>query len=338
MLARMPQVLEVWKDQIGLARVANVEPAAIVEGQARFEVERFGLTANNVTYALFGDRMLYWTFFPSDADGWGRVPAWGFATVVESRSADVREGGRIYGFVQMGGDLVLTPERVDDQRFQDRSAHRAGLPAAYLSYRFAEPSERDDATMLLQPLLVTAILLARSLEGASRVVFSSACSKTALATTYLLARRAVETAGITSSADVVSSLGVYDEVVGYDPIEGLQCGPATFVDLSGNADVRAAVHRHLADDLQASVLVGATHVDATRSTDDPLPGPEPTFFFAPDHLGDGIDTEVLGELLEWSAGWLEIERHDGPEAVLAAWGEAVRGSLPPTIGLSLSLR
>lgn len=231
MLARMPQVLEVWKDQIGLARVANVEPAAIVEGQARFEVERFGLTANNVTYALFGDRMLYWTFFPSDADGWGRVPAWGFATVVESRSADVREGGRIYGFVQMGGDLVLTPERVDDQRFQDRSAHRAGLPAAYLSYRFAEPSERDDATMLLQPLLVTAILLARSLEGASRVVFSSACSKTALATTYLLARRAVETAGITSSADVVSSLGVYDEVVGYDPIEGLQCGPATFVDL-----------------------------------------------------------------------------------------------------------
>ncbi|MFO7572832.1 MAG: DUF2855 family protein [Gaiellaceae bacterium] len=333
----MALALEVRRDDLAAARVADGEPVSLEEGQARFAVERFGLTANNVTYGVLGDRLRYWTFFPSGTEGWGRVPSWGFATAVASRCADVAEGARIFGYVPMGGELVLTPRDVGERGLYDGSDHRAELPTAYNGYRFAQPSDRDDVTMVLQPLFVTSVLLARSLEGASRVIFSSASSKTALGTAFLLARRGIETAGITASTDFAAGLGVYDEIVGYDAIDELEPSVATFVDLAGNAEVRAAVHRHFGADLQASVLVGATHVDAAPPTPDPLPGPKPTLFFAPDHVADGIDTGALGELVEWSAGWLEIKRRDGPGAVLAAWIEAVRGNLPPTRGLSLAL-
>jgi len=333
--------LEVRRDDLRTARVLDAETSPLGAGQTRFVVERFGLTANNVTYGLLGDTLRYWTFFPATDDGWGRVPAWGFATAVESRSPDVPEGMRIFGYVPMGDELVLTPHEVGERGFQDGSRHRSELPAVYNGYRRAEPSDRDDMTMVLQPLFMTSVLLARSLDGAERVILSSASSKTALGTAFLLARGGTEVAGITASRAFVAGLGVYGELVGYDAIDELDRRRATFVDLAGDAGVRAAVHNHLGDALEASVLVGATHVDAAPAAGtESLPGPKPTFFFAPDHIRGGIDGEALaafGDLLRWSEGWLELERRDGPDAVLAAWAEAVEGALSPTKALSLSL-
>ena len=49
---------------------------------------------------------------------------------------------------------------------------------------------------------------------------------------------------------------------------------------SGNPTVRADVHHRYRDALKASVAVGATHWDAAGPRD-PLPGAEPTLFFAP---------------------------------------------------------
>jgi NADPH:quinone reductase-like Zn-dependent oxidoreductase len=337
----MTAVLEVRRDDLRTARVLEAETSLLEAGQTRFVVERFGLTANNVTYALLGDTLRYWTFFPASEEGWGRVPAWGFATAVESRSADVPEGTRVFGYVPMGRELVLEPRHVGERGFQDGSDQRAQLPAVYNGYRRAEPSDRDDAAMVLQPLFMTSVLLARSLEGAERVVVSSASSKTALGTAHLLARAGTEVVGITAATDFASGLGVYREVLSYDAIEELERRPATFVDFSGNARVRDAVHHHLGDQLEASILVGATHVDAQRpASDEQLPGPSPTFFFAPDHIGAGIDSEAraaFAELLGWSAEWLQIERREGPDAVLGAWMEAVEGNLPPTTALSLAL-
>ncbi|MGB5450280.1 MAG: DUF2855 family protein, partial [Woeseiaceae bacterium] len=57
------------------------------DGQIRAKIERFAFTANNVTYAVTGDRLGYWQFFPpggDDTNGWGMMPVWGFAVVVES--------------------------------------------------------------------------------------------------------------------------------------------------------------------------------------------------------------------------------------------------------------
>jgi hypothetical protein len=337
----MTSVLEVCRDDLRTARVLDAETSPFEAGQTRFVVERFGLTANNVTYGLLGDTLAYWMFFPATEEGWGRVPAWGFATAVESLSADLPEGTRVFGYVPMGGELVLEPQHVGERGFQDGSDHRAQLPAVYNGYRRAEPSDRDDATMVLQPLFLTSVLLARSLEDAGRVIVSSASSKTALGTAYLLARAGTEVVGITAATDFASRLGVYREVLSYDAIEKLEPRPATFVDFSGNAHVRGAVHRTLGDQLEASILVGATHVDAERpATDEQLPGPSATFFFAPHHIGAGIDPEAraaFAGLLDWSEEWLELERRDGPAAVLAAWIEAVEGRLPPTTALSLAL-
>lgn len=53
-------------------------------GEAILKVDRVAITTNNVTYAVFGDAMQYWNFFPTGRDEWGHMPVWGFADVVES--------------------------------------------------------------------------------------------------------------------------------------------------------------------------------------------------------------------------------------------------------------
>ena len=334
----MARVLEVRRDHVRTARV-TVEPAApLADGQVRFAVERFGLTANNVTYAVLGHVLGYWSFFPA-ADSWGRVPAWGYATAVESRSRGVPEGARVFGYVPMATELVLTAVPLDGGGLHDASPHRADLHPAYNRYLPAEPGGHDDELMILRPLFVTSVLLARRVATARRVVLSSASSKTALGTAFLLSRSGVEVVGLTGSPEFARGLGVYRDVLPYDAVEQLERRPTTFVDLAGDAAVRLALHRRLGDRLEASVLVGATHMRPEPPAE-PLPGPEPAFFFAPDHLRDGLDREALAsvrELIGWATGWLRIERRDGADAVLAAWAEAAGGGLPPTVALSLSL-
>ena len=54
-------------------------------------IDRFALTANNVSYAVAGDTLGYWRFFPADP-GWGLVPVWGFAGYSDSKWADMQAG------------------------------------------------------------------------------------------------------------------------------------------------------------------------------------------------------------------------------------------------------
>ncbi|MEL6948446.1 MAG: DUF2855 family protein, partial [Pseudomonadota bacterium] len=61
---------------------------ALGAGAVRVRVDKFGLSANNVTYAAAGFTLGYWTFFPphdpsnstsgGTSEGWGVVPVWGF--------------------------------------------------------------------------------------------------------------------------------------------------------------------------------------------------------------------------------------------------------------------
>ena len=39
-------------------------------GQVLFRVDRFAFTSNNISYALSGDTLGYWRFFPTE-EGWG---------------------------------------------------------------------------------------------------------------------------------------------------------------------------------------------------------------------------------------------------------------------------
>ena len=58
---------------------------ALAAGQVRLAVERFALTANNITYAAFGEAMKYWQVFPAGDAAMGCLPVWGFATVSRTR-------------------------------------------------------------------------------------------------------------------------------------------------------------------------------------------------------------------------------------------------------------
>jgi hypothetical protein len=61
---------EVRRDDLSATRVLERHPPRPKAGEVTFAVERFGFSANNITYALLGDRLGYWTLFPASA-GWG---------------------------------------------------------------------------------------------------------------------------------------------------------------------------------------------------------------------------------------------------------------------------
>ena len=103
------------------------------DGQVLLRVDSFAFTANNVTYAVAGDMMSYWSFFPAPS-GWGRVPVWGFADVLRSNHRDIAVGERVFGYLPMSTHLVVQPAQVARGRFVDAARHRAALPAVYNEY------------------------------------------------------------------------------------------------------------------------------------------------------------------------------------------------------------
>jgi Protein of unknown function (DUF2855) len=352
---------QVRRDDLHACRVVDGVNPALEAGQALLEVDSFGLTSNNITYAVFGEAMSYWDFFPAE-DGWGRVPVWGFANLAAAGNTDLAEGGRVFGYFPPSSKLVVLPERIDARGFVDASPHRASLPSAYNSYALVEGlplyEERFEAEqMLLWPLFFTSFLIddflgGEELFGASTAVVSSASSKTALSAAFLLARRdGVDVVGLTSPERVefVEGLDVYDRVVAYPDVPSLPATPAVYVDIAGDARVRTAVHGHYGDDLRHSAVVGATHWDApAEDGGDPLPGPQPQFFFAPDHVRRRSDdwgreeldrrvAEAWRPFVEWAGGWLQVVRGEGPEAVEAAYLELLDGRIDPSVGHVLSL-
>ncbi len=334
----MAQIIEVRKTELHDARVTTVDSAPLGEHQVRLAVASFGMTANNITYAVFGDMMSYWNFFPapSGAD-YGVVPVWGFADVVESRAEGISEGERIYGYLPMANELVVTADRIKPGSFTDVSDHRLKLPSAYNNYVrcAADPSydeAREDATMLLQPLFFTSFLIDDFLAdndffGAAQVVATSASSKTGFGTAHMLAKRdGIRVVGLTSGPNVefVEALGCYDDIYTYDNIDQISGGPTALIDFAGNQNVVMAVHQHFAEDLKHSAVIGGTHWDADRPEPAPMPGAKPEFFFAPTRIEVrakdwGVAEmqrqlgEAFGEFVPFAEQFLAVEHVAGLE-------------------------
>src|SRR5271169_1842321 len=123
----------VRRDDLRECRIAESKVPELEPGQALLRVDSFGLTANNITYALLGQVMSYWDFFPAE-EGWGRVPMWGFAEVERSEAQGVEPGTRLYGYLPPSSYLVVTPAEASGAGFLDGAPHRAALPSAYQSY------------------------------------------------------------------------------------------------------------------------------------------------------------------------------------------------------------
>jgi hypothetical protein len=339
------------------------EPPDLQPGQILLAVRKFGLSANNVTYAKFGDDrgFGYWRFFPA-AEGWGCIPVWGLGAVWRSRHPDLREGEKVYGFLPMATHLRVLPERVRPGGFADVSPHRLPLPQVYNEY--ARPDQdpgydvgREDEHLVLRPLFSLSFFLAEHLRGegffgARTVIISSASSKSALGLAFLLARgeaRDVDLIGLTSRANAVfvAQHGRYDRVVPYDELDSLpRDAPAVYVDIGGNTQVLADVHARLRHSLSCSLRVGATHW-ATPASSGPLPGPPPQWFFTPDHIVKRRQewgasqlrarlAEAWQQYLAYVDDWLEIRRATGFAAIEQAYRAVLNGNVPPECAYVLS--
>ena len=347
-------VLEVARDDLSRTTLLPVDVPEPADGQALLRTDRVGLTANNVTYAVLGDTLRYWEFFPASA-GHGRVPLWGFADVVASRVEGVEPGQRLYGYLPTASHLLVRPERVDARGFRDASEHRASLPGAYNSYALttgdaAYEAGREDLQVLFRPLFLTSFLLADQLaeQDAEVLVLSSASSKTEYGTAFLLRGAGPTVVGLTSAGNVAftESLGCYDRVLTYDDVPELAAVPTAYVDVAGSTPLRRALHDHLGADLRLDLVVGVTHQDATPAG--ALAGARPTFFFAPDRMAQrsqdwgraGLD-ERFGDAWRRFAptaeGWVDVTVSAGPEALRDVWLEVLGGRSDPRTGHVLQL-
>lgn len=361
----------VQKNDLNKTQLLASASEPLAAGQIRLRIELFSLTANNITYASFGDAMGYWNFYPrplsedGQANEWGVIPVWGFANVTESLCDGIEIGQRFYGYYPMGNEAVLTPERVSPRGFSV-SGHRAALAGVYNQYVncafdpfYAHGSEAIQC--LLRPLFITSwliddLLADNDFYGSEAVIMSSASSKTAYGTAFCMAQRPKDQRpqiiGLTSPGNLAfsESLGCYDQVITYAQIENLSANlPCTYVDFAGNAALRRTIHIQFKA-LKYSCSVGGTHVDQIGGARD-LPGPKATLFFAPAQIAKRAkewgSVELNTRLVQaWQAfsknvaqsapPWLSVSHHSAADAQ-QAYQTLLKGSLDPRSGQIWSL-
>lgn len=351
----MTQHFEIDRQDLARYRLTSSSLQALADGAIRVRLQRFALTANNVTYAEFGDRLGYWKFFPAD-DGWGRMPVWGYAKVAESNHPGVGLGQRYFGFWSISESIDLSP-KLSSQGFTDAAPHRQALPPIYNRYLRA-PDEADSAAdtmnMTFRPLFMTSFLIVHQLltDLGSEItaVISSASSKTALGTAYCLREHGIRCVGLTGVSRVssVQALGVYDEVKSYDDVGEINSdsNPTALVDIAGNPTVRAAIHDHLRSELVLSLAVGASH-NQNQLGSIKMAGPEPVLFFAPSVHDAVVEHEgaerfyprfeqTWQQFSQFASGWLQPVLCKGAENFGTAYTDVRAGNIGTESVLMLS--
>ena len=346
-------------EQCKLIETAIPDAAALPQDALLVKVERFALTANNITYAVMGDELKYWQIFPAP-QGFGNIPVWGFGEVIASKHPGVAAGEQLFGYFPMATHLVIEATDVSKRGLRDGAAHRQGVAPVYNLYSRvtgdpAYAGRQGDYQALLRPLFMLSFLVDDFLAenddfGARTVLLSSASSKTAFGLAHLLHTRGRKVIGLTSAGNTgfVTSLGCYDEVVTYDRVTSLPSNaPVAFVDMAGSSALRAELHRHFGDQMKCSGRVGLTH-PANEADAGALPGPKPPWFVAPDHIrkrakdwGPGGIEQRFGAAWSGFAPLLEkclrVIESRGPEAVQRIYLGTLKGRIPPEQGHMLSL-
>ncbi len=353
----MTQTVHVTKADLTQTHVVDAPLAPLAAGAVRLKVESFAVTANNVTYAVIGDMFGYWNFFPAP-DGQGIVPMWGHAVVEASNHPDIAVGERVYGYLPMGTHLDVVPGHISAGQFTDTTDYRQPMSIFYNQYsRLAADPEhdptREDARMIFGPLFKTGFLIEAMMRregwfGATQCVMTSASSKTSMALAHCMKQSSpsVKRIGLTSAGNVkfVEGTGLYDSLSSYD--EGVpHCElPSVSVDFAGNANVLRAIHTQLGDALKYSCTVGMTHVAARGGSGDPLPGPAPILFFAPDHAtatvkelgpkGFGLAVaESWTSFVSAAEGFVTVNHRDGAQAAADAFVATLKGTADPAVGI-----
>ncbi len=346
-------------------RKERIDPDSLENGQVLFQVDQFSFTANNITYALMGEALGYWKFFPVE-ESKGVIPVWGFGQVVASNCDGVKVGERFYGYYPFSTHLIVKPARMGSTGFFDGEAHRIMLPAIYNQYLSCSTDplyqvETEAIQMLLRPLFTTSFLLEDFLGdndyfGSDAVTITSASSKTAIGLAFMLAmkrkdNRSLSITGLTSehNLEFTRQLGCYDQVYTYEQLGELDSTHShTLVDFAGDSDLISKLHQHLSQNIKYSCMVGAAHGAQMSLTPSGLPGPAPVLFFAPSQAGKRwsewgkhVFEQRLKEswalFTQFVSGWLEIQKVCGESQVKQKYIDVLSGKIPPNMGLILSL-
>ena len=348
------------RDDLRDCHWADAPVADLADGMARLRVDAFALTANNVTYATFGEAMEYWKFFPAGSPEFGRVPVWGFATVIESRTAGVDVGSRVYGYLPISNTFDVKPARISKESFLDGAEHRQGLAPIYNTYVLTAADPTYDPAfeaqqMLFRPLFTTGWMIDDCLMETGdpvpeTVVISSASSKTAMALAHCLKTRGVvEAVALTSPGNVkyVESTGLYARTQTYDQVDSMHArGLTAFVDFLGRPALTADVHNALKDRLVRSLVIGVTDWEGNRAPIS-LPDPQPEFFFVPTYaaqrakdVGADVLNQKLGKSLmafyRASSAFVTPQEDAGMDAIDAAWHDTLEGKVSPATGRILT--
>lgn len=361
------QEFQVLKHDIEEGRVFETATAVgdrgLSGGTVRAKIDRFAFTANNVTYAIAGDVLGYWQFFPpTDADGWGMMPIWGFAEIIESNNSDLPVGERLFGFFPPATHLDMAPKEISAARFVDAAKHRSELPQGYNTYYrvAAEPGydpANDSERMLIWPLHITSFCLWDALQdndwyGAAQIVIVSASSKTSIGLAYALDDDATAppVIGITSARNLgfVKGLDLYQQCVDYKALADIDAKvPTVIVDMAGNGDVMGKLHSQLGGNMARCINVGLTHWDEREAGDDIITE-RSEFFFAPSHIQrrmqewgpDGF-AEKTSTFMQRTAlksrDWLKIKTVDGLRGLADIYPDVCNGRLAADQGLIVQL-
>ena len=355
------RTLEVRKDDWAQTRIVSVPLDTDLDShEVLFRVDRLALTANNISYASSGDALAYWEFFPAQ-EGWGRIPAMGWAEVIASRHPDILVGERVWGFFPYATHVKITAGKVDSIGFKDVSEHRVNHSPIYVQFDRASAftiyeHAREDQDILLRGLFATSWLVEDFIDtnnsfGAQDCLITSASSKTSIALAHAIKQRGkLVSLGITSPNKVAfcESLGCYDQVITYEDINHLDANrPAVMVDMAGSAKVIATLHRHFMDNMVYSCRIGATHYDQMGSSKG-LPGAKPEFFFAPTHMQqrskqlgakeyNALLLTAYAQFRCFCDSWMTINRTYGENSVTDIYQLVLKGQADPAIGQVVSL-
>ncbi|MFK7975439.1 MAG: DUF2855 family protein [Halioglobus sp.] len=284
------------RDDITQTQVLHDELPALEPDEIRLQVDRVGLSANNLFYAQMGDApfLKFFSVYPlldDEHKHLANLPAWGVATIIESANAAFAVGEQYRGFLHIA-DVVQMKAKRTDIGFRAYGALRDKLNPAYNDFKRIDntpqspllvaensssnnPNSVADFALVASPGAVSGFILSELLKnnafyGATSVVLTSASSKLSLATAMELqesvARKDIQNiTAYTSSKnrDFVASTKLFSTVLTMDePLPTTDQQQYVFIDVAGDADVfkknKSAIKKGLA--------VGGTHGDAEAST------------------------------------------------------------------------
>ncbi len=353
----MAKTIWVNKNDLNDMMVDEAALPVLSDGMVRLRIESFAVTANNVTYAVAGDKMGYWNFFPAPV-GYGIVPMWGHAVIEHSNNAELKAGERVYGYLPMAEYVDVLPAKITHGGFFDAAPHRLPMSPIYNQYsRLAADPEHEPAQenqrMIFAPLFKTGFLIEDFMRrndwfGAQSLIMTSASSKTSLGLASCAKNLSpgIKRIGLTSPANMAFTLatGLYDEVVAYGDIDDLPITTSVIVDFAGNSSVLHKVHNLYASNLKYSCLVGATHVGERSGGVRDITGPTPILFFAPTHAVSaikdaGIDMFNAAVAIQWrsfldaTADTMTIDIRSGINCASVAFKDILTGKAAASVGI-----